>query len=524
MVNRPAEWLAHRERDPLVNHLWKVIESFQSPQLWKRASQHLGLSNQQLLELYFGQVVSVADLEVGDRHAAIVMSRADSKDLAQLPEALGLSPLGRHGRIGPFRTYKATEKGKEYVIGLGKRWLFITEAPYLEHMRRLWASVAGGSRPLKESERYVELMRELPDQADAVVFTNDPEHKEHHAMVIRRQGQSLTADYIAKAQRIDELLKDVEQVGGYDFGPLPRSVISAATMNVMQRAMPGDGAFNLLLFPRNFRQHVRPWIGPPVIAFLAALEPQRVEPNPGVPVPVFGMAVKINNPAVVADLDRIVKGVHFLLSASRLDLGQGLFGVRRVSQGGMEYQVAEFGPIIQKLAGKGDFARMAKLPSSAGLTKLTFGRVGPYYLVCSQEAFFHDWYLASSDPSLRLVSTPGFGDFAFEEKPRPVASALVRAPELGRLLAAVADYWKKAKEQGMEDPGEPEKPKKVQGKTDQPKAEENKESPDPFERPIRWVADGLQHRHSFAVQLWADERQRLRGQLRIQPGDQESDH
>lgn len=505
-----AGWLDDERGDPLVDHLWKVIRSYQPPQLWKRGGERLGVSDRELILTYFGRTLAVVDQEIEGVHGVVVMTRADEPALRALPDALGLSPTGVHDRIGPFALYSGYEGEKEYTFAVGQRWLMVTEAKYIAHLRRLMTAVAAGERSLRKNKKFNSLLKALPDDRDAVVLVRVSDAGDHHALTIARDGQALTADYIAEAPQLHQYIRDVQQAPGVEFGPMPESVILALSLNVLHRSVPGSALLNMVLFPHNFRDRVRPGLAPPIVLFLAALPPERVKPDPGVAVPVVGVAVRLTDPAIARDLDRIVRGVHFLLSASRLDLASGFFGVRRVQHDGLEYQVADFGRAIQRRVGDSGIRKLVNLPSSAGLTKLTFGRIGDYYLICSQEAFFHDWRDAAQQPSRGFAATGAFDEFQLEEHPRPIASFVLRAPEFSALLHQVADYWKTAQEMPVAPDATPPAAKAKPAPTVEAE-------PDPIEQPLRWVADGLRYRQSFSIQLWRDRGKHLFGRLRIVP-------
>lgn len=507
-----ADWFGQSSGDPLAAHLWGVVKSFQPPKLWKRGADHLGLSSEQAAELFFGKTVAVVDQEIDDVHGVVVLTRIETDDLDKLPEALGLVPTAGQDRIGPFKTYTVMAEEKEYTFALGQRWLLVTESKYADHLRRLASAVAAGTPPIGKSKRFNALLKELPDQRDAVVLVRDatdaPGGGDHHALTVIREGQAINVDYLAEADAIKPWIEDVQESPGVDFGPMPDSVISAVSINVLQNSPPGAGFTNMFLFPRNFKKHVRPAIAPPIVAFLASLPADRVQPNPGVSVPVLGLAVRLTDPDVADELDSIVRGLHFVMSTSRFDLAKGLFGVRHIKAGGLDYHVADFGPVLQSRIENEGFKRLADLPSSAGLTKITFGRINNDYVICSQEAFFHDWKRAREDASLRLESSVEFGGFGLEPRPHLLASFVTRSPKLGALLKDVADYWKRAQAAGAVAPKKPE-PK------DRPVKAEPKKVDDGIEQPLRWIADGLRHRRSFSMQLWRDDRPRLYGKLRI---------
>lgn len=512
-VDRPASWLDDAERDPLIAHLWSIVESFYPPDLWKRGAENLGLTHSQMLHRYFGRRVAVADHKLEDDRLVVVMSRAEERDLQALPGALGLAAYEAQREVGPFRIYSLTQDDKPYVFAIGAKWLCITQTEKPEELFRCLTAVASGRPAIGSERQYEPLLGRLPRGADAVMLTRSEDGKERHAMTIERRGQEIVIEYAARSPGIKELTEDVERVEGVDFGAIPSNAITAVTFNLMRQEIEGAQAMNVLLFPRNFNKHVRPYIAPPVVAYLGQLPPIRVEGGADLPVPVLGVAVQITDPRVTQDLDRILKGVHFLLSVSRLDLAQGFMGVRQVKRDGLEYHVADLGPTVQKMVGddESDLAKMIRLPSDAGLTRIAFGRIGRQYVVCTQEAFFLRWSEAMADPGARLMRSEDFASFRFDAKPSLIASGLVRADLLGELLRQVADYWEQA-QAALES-----RPARTVSQEERKRRE--REEAERVRRPMRWVADGLRHRQSFSIQLWSDESAEdiTRGRLSMTP-------
>ena len=170
--------------------------------------------------------------------------------------------------------------------------------------------------------------------------------------------------------------------------------------------------------------------------------------------------------------------------------------MRRVEVGTTTFHVADFGQALVKRLKDPQLSPLIRLPSSAGLARLSFGRIGRWYVICSQEAFFRRCIAADADAAKRLTHTSTYRAFTFESRPGLIASALTRAHELSNLVGNSAEYYRRAH-------------------TETPAAAGTDRKPADLEAPLRWSADALRSRHAFYFQLWHDADGVLRGKLRI---------
>ncbi len=516
-----AQWRASGDADPLVAHAWELIHATRPPHVWTRAAERMKLSEAAMTDALLGTTVALIDQRINGRHGVVAMSKVEPAMLAKLPAAMGLKALDEpRTRIGPFAMYRVEDGGRRYLIALGTRWMFITETRHDEQLYKLLSAtavacvdrgLAGSSEPLAANLSYQAMLSRLPRERAAMMFSHNKNGDEQHAVAVVRSGHDVMVHYAGSIPKLEKLLGDAEMADAADFGAMPRSTISAASIGVIPKVFPGSSALDFLLFPNSYAKGVLPKIGPTVVTFLGRVAPEDITPNPGMGAPVLGLAIRLKDPAVALELDRIVRGVHFLLSVGGLELGQSLFGMQSVHMGEVNYHIANFGPVLAQRIKDPQYVRLVRLPSSAGLTKVTFGRIGQWYVVCSQEAYFRRWAEADADDTRRFTQSPEFNGSDFHTHPRLILSAMTQAPQLTALMQEVAAYWKKAGEQQLDQPVKP-----------MPKAlaafdTETEEISGPLDEPMRWVADGLRRTHSFNVQIWREGDTEVRGELHVVP-------
>lgn len=517
-VDGLAAWRRSGDADPLVAHAWDLIGDYRPMSVWKSAAKKLGLSEQQMMDAVFGRTVALVGQRLDHRGGMVVMTEPDPAILKKLPAAMGLKPWGEpFPTIGRFSTYYVVDHQHRYLIVLGSRWMFITYTREADFLYRLLAGVpmhrasvgARGVGALTEDVTFNHDLSRLPTDHAALMFTRSRSGAEHHALAVVRKNHDVTVYYAANIPKLDALLGDAPGLEAADFGPLPSSVIMAASLAVIPRDFPGASALDVTLFPHSFAKRVLPRVEPPVLTFLGQVPAKSVQPSPPIDPPVLGLAIHLRDPSVAQDLDRVVKGVHFLLSLGDFQLGKGLFGVQTKQYGRVVYHVADFGDVLASRVDDPQFSQMVKLPSSAGLTHLTFGRIGAWYVICSQEAFFRQWADAERDAQHRLTAAPDWGSFEFADRPRLILSAVTQAPRLASLLKSVSDYWKSLPTHQNTKSTQPVAPVITSLETD------TQRLTSPMDEPMLWIADGLRRHHSFNVQMWREGKTGVLGELRV---------
>ncbi len=505
--------LDNEDKDPLAKEAWTVIETMMPGGFWQGAAEKLGLEERELLRRLFVGDLVLADQTIHRRRRLVVMSKVEPDLLAKLPEAASLETWKAQPEIGPFRLYQGGSEGQDYVLAIGPSWLAFSSLDGADHVRNILVARSAGQESLRDKESYRDLFGRLPENPDAVMFTQSHDRPEAHALTVVRDGARFEARYAARAPKVKKYIEALDAKNGVDFGPLPVDVVVAGSVNLLTRDVPSEGVLDMLLFPHSFRERVLSRIEPPLLFFLGKVDRRRIEPDPGFHVPVFGFAIRLKDRRAAADLDRICSGIHFLVSVGKLALAEGFFGVDEVKRKNVKYHLADFGPLLRSAGDNTILAKMASLPSAKGLTRVAYGRIGDFYVVCTQEQFFHQWREAEAQRQGRLSSSEDYNLFEFENRDGLIISALTRGKELSELLNGALSFIKRA-EGNAEDPdSEPEAgqvnaDRKI-GREREPKTDDESR----IQKPLRWLANGLEQSRTFSIQMWHTDGGLLEGRL-----------
>lgn len=525
-----AQWRAAREHDPLVAHLWSSIAEIRPKGMWDPATKALGLDEDALTDRYFGQCLAIVGEKPDTSAPYSLISRVSPTDLQGLPGAMGLKPMPLAGTSVsmPFATF--TSADGTLLFAIHDQWLIVGPLKYSEHFEsivafagaRLLAPLgllnlqASALTPatLVEDDDFQKLAVKLPADRQLFFYSRDKARKGRHAASVAMQGSQLVAQYAGTIDKMDELYEQFAHGDKIEFGIVPQSTISAASVNLMKKDAKGLAMLNLFLFPRNVREHVLPKLAAPMVVFLGKVAGEKITPNPGVDVPAVGIAIRMNDPAVANDLNRIVGGLHFMANVGQLDLIEGVFGGKQVkTPEGLEYRIADFGDALVKEIKDPEAARMFKLPDAAGLTHITYGPIGSWFVICSQESLFKECAAAHADESLRFTATDTFATFPIEMREGLMISALTRAPQLAALTHDLNRYWEKMEAKAREAGGPVAKPVPAANEAKNDDEDEATSGARKVRQPMEWVANAIKHRDSFYMQVWRDSDGDLRGML-----------
>lgn len=532
-----ARWRRERADDPLVKHLWSTIAELRPPGMWNAAAKAKNLDEAALTDLYFGTSLAIIGEKSDTKTPYVIISRVAARDLEELPSIMPLLPLHwpENRNMQPFQTF--TSQDGQLLFAMRDQWLLVAPVKFQAYFESVLSfAVSRANQEISglpghallymdqsfapsivEDEHFQNLLIKLPKDRDLFFYTRDRMRKNHHVASVAMQGSTLHASYVGTIDKLDDLYQQFDHGSDVNFGFMPTSTISAASLNIVKKDAKGLGALNLFVFPKTMEKDVLPKLAAPIVVFLTRIEGNRITPNPGTAVPGVGVAIRMNDSSVTDELNRIVGGLHFLADVSRLDLLGGIIGSRTVRKDGLTYRIADFGDTLTKQIKDPETARMFKLPDAAGLTRLTYGRIGEWFLICTQESLYHECAAAYADESLRFTSSKDFARYPFEQKDRLIMSALTQAPELAALTAELNQFWKRmeAEAQSVE---QPRKPAVIEPPVQSAEAAEGEEDDESegsrrIRRPMEWIAEAIKHRDSFHLQVWRDEDGALRGQM-----------
>lgn len=531
-----------RGRDPLAAWAWKSLNKLNWPDNLAGAAKKLDLTRDEMLARYFGQTLAIVEQKKLGSYGIVYISRADSSDLRRLPKLLKLTPI-EPGEIGPFQIYVTRGKErKRLIMAIGDQWLLVAPEEDHAHIRRTITAVAEhqvlprhqgeptpGSAPMLDEPTFRAVLAKTEAKPTSRMFIRNSTDTSRQAMAIVPDGEQMAVHYTASSEKF-KTLGPIAAGDSIDFGPLPaNAVITAATLNVgLPAASPStQSAVNALAFPNNFENDIQPRLAAPVIAFLAQMPATSVKPTPDMSVPVFGLALKLKDRGVSERLDDMLRRAHSLFALSELNVIKSLFGGARVVRyGDVRYTVLDFGTALSAKVKDPFFASLMRLPNAAGFSKLCFGRIGDWYVICSQETFFRQCVAAAKDPHKAIAEDPAFAAVPLENKPQLLMSAVLRAPEMTSLLQEARAFWdrfeeaaakRRAAEQAKMASATAASGTAKPAASTTPKPVVLYRRSKPFDQPLEWIAHAFKDRHSFYVQLWRESDETIRGRLQLIP-------
>jgi hypothetical protein len=425
-INDLAGLRADWANDPLAKYLEQYMPPHHEPQAWQDIQTLMGMSGEQIVDTYFGKVLGLFAVGTGEKPPGLVLSRVEAADSKMAIEKLALESMGK---FGPFELYQPSDgKGR---IAVSDKWVAMGDVKHDDFIRNALTN-AGKGPSLADNAQFKQWTSKLPGGWIAMGFARDKDKDEVHTAGAYRENRNLTIEYAGHSPNFSKVYEKLSDAGAAEFGPLPQSTIGAMTLNVYDKT-PDPRAvefFDRILAPRSYEQQVLPKLDAPVVAFLGELKSSEVEPNPGLSVPVVGVALHLKDGSVSADLDRILNSVLVFANLATMQWAVDPIAMTTSEYSGSKYSVADMGkPLSQK----------AKRPEIAGLVKLTYGRVGDWYVICSHETFYRQCVDAAAGKSA-LSAAADFKAMPLKDHGQAIMSGFVRAPRLGDHIQTWLDY------------------------------------------------------------------------------------
>jgi hypothetical protein len=485
-VNDLAGWRQSGTNDRAVEHVWSIIESLNLPDVWQRAQSQLGYDDARMADAVFGSCAMVVVQRIDGRDMPVILTRVDQQVLTRLPRAAGMQSWGRTAAFGPYRLYRCDTEHGQIAAAFGKRWMAVTGANEVDALRRLLCATASGIAPMNASDDYRTVANALPGDHDVLLISRKADGSLVHGVTVRRSPGADRMDYAAHGSGLAQLDERYVLGDGVNFGLLPDSAAAAVSFNAIERGRRLPAALNMVTFPRSFNRHVLGRLLPSVVLFIG-------DASSGAPgeamQPALGAAVRMRDPRVAADLDKLVAAAHLLATLGEVDVMRMLFGIRRESVGDYQYRVADFGDAIARRANDSAVAEMLGDPSTRKLTHLTFGPISDWYVICTNEAMYRQCIAAADDASRRLVQTDDYAQMRFDTNRQwLLANVMMRANKLEGLFEGLAERWHHS----------------ALAKTHTP-----------YDQPLSWLIEGLANYHWLRCQVWRSDDDELRGEMLV---------
>jgi len=427
-INDLAKLRADWENDPLAEYLEDQMPAHQEPQAWRDIQAMLGLSGEQIVDRYFGQVLALFAKGAGEKPPGLVVSHVKPDHAKHAIEKLDLQSLGQFGK---FELYEPPDGNGR--IAYGDSWMAMGDVKHDTFIRKALTQ-AGQGKSLADDDQFKKWTAMLPANPTAMAFMRDPDKGETHAVAAERIGKrDVKLSYVGHSPKLGELYGKLGDAKATTFGPLPGSTIAAMSLNIHDRNPDKrmTEVFDRILAPKTFEKDVLPKLSAPAVGFLGELKSDEVEPAAGFSVPVVGWAIHMKDDSAANDLNRLMNTGMTFINLATLNWGVEPVAITQGKLGDVTYTTADVGKALAQKSGR---------KGVAGAVKITFGQVGDWYIVASHEKFFRACAKAANGGASSLASSQDFKAVKLKEHDGAVMSGFVRAPQLSAHIQTWLDY------------------------------------------------------------------------------------
>jgi hypothetical protein len=395
-IHKPADWFGDLTQGPLGQTMRKQIETQEGSGDLLAA---LDMDLDQFMDAYFGQDVVV--LGPGGDKDGVIFTKVSKANREHAIDSLFLQAKGD---LAGNPVYVGAD-GEGYFVMMNE-WVAMCDLNAVEYLESILKQGPNAQR-LADTEFYAKWTKELPADRSMTALINESKDSQH-ALGVVRKGKGMDATYLGTSPDFDELMGMLGETNVAEFGPLPAETLAAMSFNLtanddIKQQFQG---LDMLLGGKTFAKDVLPKLDPPTLMFMGSVPGDAVEPNVSVDVPVVGLAMKMNDDSVAADLDQLFNSLVLIANMSVAQFEAGAVPQRTATYNGASFKVAEVGkPVAQGL----EFPELAPI-------QIVYGQVGEYYVVCTQEEFFKKCVDANAGgkpmrievegPAHRLAKTP----------------------------------------------------------------------------------------------------------------------
>ncbi|XAL99681.1 hypothetical protein OT109_19140 [Phycisphaeraceae bacterium D3-23] len=444
------DWLGALTEGPRGEEMLAEVED--SPQ-WQGLLTLLDMDMDTFLATYFGGDVVLFGPRAQENSQGVVFTQVANDDAAFARGRLFLEAIEN---IGDATLYRTADGGG--CIAITDGWVGLCDIQALDYMRVVLADL-GDASSLADTAGYAHWTGLLPVERTVTMYVAAGE-EESHAMGVTRVGNGMDVAYFGKSAGFEDLLSMLGETEVADFGPLPAATLAAATFNLVAP----DGAdqpelmagLNMLAAPASFTEDILPKLGTPTVLFMGSVDGDDVDPAVGLDIPVVGLAVKMDDVLVTNDLTGMMDKTMLLANLATAQWGVDPIRFERNTYEDTTYRVAQIGKPLAQQSGWPELEAM----------QVVYGRVGDYYVVCTQELFFQQcidaeragepFQMRLEGPVHELAQTPilavtvrpdGFADllrtwrsFIEDEGPALGIDVPVVGGELGEMIQMLDQY------------------------------------------------------------------------------------
>ncbi len=429
-VNNIAELRKQWENDPLAAFIRKNLPLPAPDKGWNDAKKMLGMTDAQIIDTYFGQSAALVFRAPGDSEPGMVISKVAAKDAEHFRKRFMLTHLNK---VGAFDNYVTPDMNTNVLIGNG--WMMAFSKRYAVPIH---AVLLGKKPALADDDTFKTWTTKLPADRTGTLYIHDGSKQEVHVAGMVKQKRNVTLHYVGKSQEYKALFAMIQRGRKTEFGPLPADTLAAASINLRndQDIDPKAGKFlDSLANPKSFTGDILPYIDSPLVAFLGEVKGDQFKENPGLDIPAPGFAIKIKKHAVADDVTRMIDGVLLLANFTMAKWEVEPIVVKETKYKDVPFKTANIGIAL---------SQRVQRPELKSLV-LSYGRVGDWYIICSQDHFYRKCIEAELTPATSLSQSESFKALGLKDYDEPIAAAFMKPEHLSRHVQSWLDHWQRVR-------------------------------------------------------------------------------
>ncbi len=423
-IDNLAALQAKLNTDPVIKQIADSLPFTRKNKAWKKVQRQLSLTGPEIISAYFGKQVIVFSKGTSAPQG-LILSRIKKADAQHAIRKLGLTPFETKG---PF-TYYHPKEDKKSVIAFSDQFLAAGDHAHLSYIQKTLTNL-GNVPSLADDPQFKKWTANLPGKRNVLLFTRNVNRGHFHAISADITKPRIRIDITSQIPELSKGFKHIGPAAPLDFGPLPADTFAALTLNLIDAEFDRRESrfLDQLFVGKSFNRDIKPKLGAPVLLFAGSVPAKNIQPNPGHPIPAFGVALKLKDKSVGNDINAAMNRIMIIASFfSKQQLGEPVIPFGSLHNGNA-YSVVNFGKA---------FADKFNFPTLAGSLRLTYGQVGDWYIVTTHDDFYKRCIDAAKDPKKSLAASPFFKSLTLAKPKKPIATLVINSASLTKAVDPV---------------------------------------------------------------------------------------
>jgi hypothetical protein len=409
-INDLATWRHLIDDDPLFAPIREALPHNRHNDAWQTIQQTLAMSGDEIVDRYFGSRIVIAGPRPGWNQPIALMMHVAPEHAQTLIDRLDLEALPKSGAFAMYSTHDNSTR-----FAFGRQWVAIAQSQHEPYLRQI---LGDAERPdsLAEDPDFQAWMNRLP--ADRMAFGFFRGHPSDHtaAIAVINNPSRFTVHYAGRPPHVDAVFEQIGEARARDVGPLPRSVLAVASINLRDPQPENTAPLDRLLGGKSFATDILPHIDAPLLLFMGENDLGDDAPG-GVTIPVVGMAVKMRDDKVAADLIGMLDNAMLVASVATMNWGTPPIMTQNARYGDNRYRIADVGVALAVRTKRDELMQV----------RLSYGPVGEWFVICSNDQYFNRCIDAEADESKQLCREAWFVNAPIDDVDQPIATVMLRA-------------------------------------------------------------------------------------------------